>query len=199
MSPPPTEDNRKHCPACGAYVEPAWTKCWLCGTQLGAESGSATSPAPSLQAPSIPAGGYSLASLMLFVTLLAVVLGVCSFAPGIGIPLGIVVLVVWLRTTAVVKYRQAHGRDTSRSEKVQLFAQSFAVVVGLVIVTQVLTILAAVAALFVICSAAAGGGGGGESMGWFVAFALGGGALVLTIWMWVSIVRKRWLRDTADH
>ena len=53
----------------------------------------------------VPAGGFSLASLMMFVTLVSVVLGVSTIAPGIGIPLGLIVLVVWLRTAAVARRR----------------------------------------------------------------------------------------------
>jgi hypothetical protein len=196
MSTSKTQSRVRNCPACGAHVDPAWAKCWLCGERLGAGGSAVAEPILSKPARSAPVSSFSMASMMMLVTLVAVVLGVCSIAPGIGVPLGIVMLIVWLRTTAVVKVRQSRGKATTLSEKAQLFAQSFAVLIGLIILTQVALVAAAFGACFVICTTM--NTGGPDSIEWLVLIGASLAALAFTIWLWVSVVRSRWRRDAGD-
>jgi hypothetical protein len=160
--------------------------------------------AASQAMPAEPVGTYSLASLMMFVALTAVVLGVSTIALGIGIPLGVVLLVVWLRTAAVLHYRHGHGRSTSQVEKLHLFLESFGVTLALIVVAGVVAIVA-IAAGFFACGVTVGEIRDGDvrtSMAmavWLVA------ALAVAIpAFWVSgrwfakMIRRRWRRDIGE-
>jgi hypothetical protein len=91
--------------------------------------------------------GFSLASLMLFITLLCVVLGVSTIAPGVGVPLGVILLVVWVRTVNVSQQRRGHGKPMTRLEKVHFFLSA----AGFAFATLVLVAVAGGAALFTVC------------------------------------------------
>ena len=93
--------------ALSRQVAPGATRCWLCEgvAEPVAIDDAAAPPAASQVVPPERVGSYSLASLLMFITLVSVVLGVSTIALGIGIPLGVVLLVVWLRTAAVLHYR----------------------------------------------------------------------------------------------
>ena len=153
----------------------------------------------SLRDRSLPAASYSLASLLMFVTLASVVLGVSTIAPGIGIPLGIILLVVWLRTAAVARRRRQRGLAVTRAEKVQLFLASFGVSLALIAVTCV----AGCAAYFAACFACLGTFAAFEPLGVDIGIALGYvvyGIVALaiaipTIWWIAKVIRRRWRRD----
>jgi hypothetical protein len=140
---------------------------------------------------------------MMFVTLAAVVMGVSSIAPGVGIPLGIVLLVVWLRTTAVAKRRRALGHAVTREEKLHLFLASFGATVGLLAVTCFAGCAAFVAACFACMGTwAALGGDRTTGAGWVLAWIVFG-AVILVIVIPVlrvlyRVVRRRWRRDVGD-
>src|SRR5215212_83546 len=103
------------CEVCGASLRAGVTRCWLCGAFTERDAVPIDLP---YAAPIKQAGGFSLAALMMFVTLVCVVLGVSSLWPGIGIPLGMVLFVVWLRTTAVTHRRAAHGLPVTSGKKI---------------------------------------------------------------------------------
>ena len=98
------------CPNCGARLPAGLTVCWLCFAPLESKKNQGVldqfrSGTNIKNASAGATGGFSLASLMMFVTLLCVVLGVFTIAPGLGVPLAIVAFVTWLRTVSVVKSR----------------------------------------------------------------------------------------------
>src|SRR3954471_15674450 len=129
------------CPHCHAGLRADAVRCWPCGAAVRAdgETKAATTElaASRHEVVAEPLGGFSLASLMMLMTLVCVVLGVSSLWPGIGIPLGVVLFVVWLRTAAVTRRRAAHGLAVTSGKKIQLFLESFGVTLGLIIVTCV--------------------------------------------------------------
>jgi hypothetical protein len=185
------------CEVCGASLRAGDTRCWLCGAI--AERGAVPIGLP-YAAPITHTAGFSLASLMIFVTLVCVVLGVSSLWPGIGIPLGVVLFVVWLRTTLITRHRAAHGLTFTTAEKVQLFIESFGVTIGLIFVTCVAGGAALFAALGAICIATSpvNSSDSNESIPWVV-----GGAIVTTfsIFALVKLVkfsRSRWRRDIGE-
>jgi hypothetical protein len=152
-------------------------------------------------------GSYSLASLMMFVTLLCVVLGVSTIAPGIGIPLGIVFIVVWLRTTAVTRQRAARGLAVTPLEKVQLFAASFGVTVGLLSLVGI----AGIAAFWAACFACMGTYFGLEPVttndfALLIAWIVCGVVVLVVLFVAlkyampaiVRFVRRRWRRDIGE-
>ena len=73
----------QHCPFCHALLLPGGSRCWLCEAEVQAVAADEAA-APTAANQAVPAerlGTYSLASLMMFVTLASV----GCFGPGIGI------------------------------------------------------------------------------------------------------------------
>jgi hypothetical protein len=179
---------------------PGAARCWLCGAAI--DSKGATRATASVEG-GVTASGFSLASLMMFVTLLCVVLGVSTFAPGVGIPLGIVLLVVWLRTAAVARQRMARGLTVTRTEKLQLFLESIGTTLGLLAVIC----LAGCAAFFAACFACVMTWTGSEGVvgeqaaslfAWIV-FGIVALAIALPTFWWLSkVIRRRWRRDIGE-
>jgi hypothetical protein len=193
------------CPQCHAGLRADAARCWLCGANIR-HDGKTEITTPVLAAPRPGAvaersDGFSLASLMMFVTLVSVALGVSTIAPGVGIPLGIVLLVVWLRTAAVAQHRAVRGIVTTRAERIQLFFTSFGVTLAMIVLTCVGGAAALMAALFSICahdgvSSASARSNADAEMILFALLALA--IAVLTIWWVVRVTRRRWRRDTGE-
>jgi hypothetical protein len=188
------------CAHCGAGVSSSARNCWLCHAPVAAANNqnnlaNADSKLEQVAASSEPAGGFSLAALMMFVTLMCVVLGVSTIAPGIGIPFGVILLVVWLRTAAVAQRRRQRGMTVTRSDMLDAFFRSAAMAVILLIVTCV----AGCAAFFAACLACAGVyETGGEGLGWTV-FVIVAAAIAVPVLVWIGrLIHRRWRRDIGE-
>jgi len=126
------------CPQCGAEVAVGRDRCWLCGANFGTPF-KATSAPPANQPPPSPVlqpqfeRTFSLSSLMLVVTWVAVCLGVASAVPGLGILLGIASAPALLRVTFMSAHRTVRGDILTTGEKVGFFIGSLALmfVIGL--------------------------------------------------------------------
>jgi len=142
------------CPACGASLRPTSTRCWLCGADLATtEHGEDRFSGPSPFAlPAESAQGFSLASLMMFVTLVAVMLGTITIAPGLGIPLAIVAFFAWLNTVAAVRRRAAKGLELTATDKALLFTRKFVSIVTLLSLLAVASGAALLAAAYTSCA-----------------------------------------------
>jgi hypothetical protein len=194
------------CPRCGGGWRAGATRCWLCGAEVQpvAADSAATPPAAGQAGPAERLGTFSLASLMMFVALTAVVLGVSTIALGIGIPLGVVLLVVWLRTAAVLRYRHGHGRSTSQVKKLHLFLESFGVTLALIAVTCVVAIAALDAGFFVCLGTVGEIKDGSERT--YIAMAVWCGvvlAIAIPAFWWIGkwiarVIRRRWRRDIGE-
>jgi hypothetical protein len=139
-----------HCPQCSALLSTGKARCWLCGADVSAvDLGQTTAELARTPYGEVATStaGFSLASLMMFITLLCVVLGVSTIAPGVGVPLGLILLVVWARTVNVVQQRQKRGLPMTRLEKLQFFIST----AGFALATLVLVGVAGGAALFTVC------------------------------------------------
>ena len=110
--------DEQHCPFCHALLLPGTSRCWLCEAKAHsvAADDAAAPPAASQVGRPERVGSYSLASLMMFMTLVCIVLGVSTLWPGVGLPLGAIVLVVWVRTSAVTRRRLERGLSVSRGK-----------------------------------------------------------------------------------
>jgi hypothetical protein len=199
----PNTELERHCPWCGAVVPSKAATCWLCHEPLSSPAESAARVATTRAIPPVsPSSGYSLASLMMFVTLLCVVLGVTTIAPGIGIPFGIIMLVAWLRTAAVARRRAAHGVAVTRLERLQLFVSSLATTITLLALTCVAGCAALVAACFVCLYTWEGLGAnepGAGAFGW-IAAAIVAGAIGIPAMFWiVKLIDRRWRRDAGEE
>jgi hypothetical protein len=125
----------EHCPACGAIIERNWTHCWLCGNDLirtpeglKVVAGSRKTLGTAHRPLRSHVASFSLQSVMLFVTLAALILGSFSIAPGLGIFLGIVSVPAVVRTAIMVRRRETQGLAADAKGKAVMFAASLAVV-----------------------------------------------------------------------
>jgi hypothetical protein len=142
------------CPRCRAENAPQAPRCWLCGIALPASVGRP--PALSDRAPALiedveivpeARATFSLTTLFLLTTLIAVCFGLFAIAPGLGILLAIAAVPAFLRTTLVAYRRGQLGRDISPARKIALFAGSLATTVIMAIVV----IVAAIGSFCAIC------------------------------------------------
>jgi hypothetical protein len=113
--------------------------CWLCGAVL-------VSAADDENYYASPAGGelpsYGLSTLLMVVTLIALILGVAAVAPGWAILLAVLSVPALVRTATA-----SRGRATTAGEKMGLFLVSL----GVAFTTLVTAVVAACAAFVAIC------------------------------------------------
>jgi hypothetical protein len=129
------------CTGCGAALSGTVSCCWLCG-QVQADATAAASPlappaAAALPPPPAAAGPwtFSLSSLMLMMTLIAVCFGLGGVNPGLGIGVAILVTPAALRTAVAATRRRREGRGMTIDEKIAAFAASLGVVVAIIVAT----------------------------------------------------------------
>ncbi len=142
---------------------------------------------------------FSLAAAMLMMTLAAVWLGLLVAAPGLAIFACILLVPALVRTSMVVRRREAAGRTVAPGEKVALTAMSL--MVSLVIVT-----VTAVAAVGTFCGLCIGmysmtGGRGSEGQAIVMMGIAGLATLVVLVSLgrWLGKwVRNRYRRDIGD-
>lgn len=120
-----------HCNACHAQLKPSETRCWLCGAAVPtsaeaiATTQRAVAPSPTTAR---RATSFSLSTLMMFMTLMAVVCGVFSIAPGVGAVMAIVLLPVLAYTVISARREAAMGYTLAPGDRVMLFFGSLALV-----------------------------------------------------------------------
>src|SRR5262245_58847993 len=96
------------CPECGAELAAGQTQCWLCRGTPGGEAKSEPARLPRSAAAENASAQFSLSSLMLVMTLIAVCLGLLKVSPGYGILLIIVATPALVRTmVATTRRKQA--------------------------------------------------------------------------------------------
>lgn len=115
------------CPECGADLKSGESECWLCRRATRPDDSPPTSPFAAVERKS--AGQFSLASVFLIITLIAVCLGSLRLAPGLGILLIIVATPALVRTCVVGAREKRAGHSLSIGEKVVAFLASSAIIV----------------------------------------------------------------------
>ena len=121
------------CPHCQAQQPSEKDRGWLCGAEFLA----GVDQSPIVEPKSHPDRfSFSLSTLFLLMTLASVCFGLLAVAPGLGIPVCVLLVPVLVRTTMVVRRREAAGAAVSRAEKVSLMASSFGVATVLAVVVS---------------------------------------------------------------
>ena len=118
------------CPECGAALAVGQEQCWLCHRSLvGAQTDVAANPyAPPRPTGEHLAAQFSLETLFLVMTLVAVCFGAFLLAPGLGVFVAIVAVPALARSFMVgYRYKQVGMRLTT-NEKIGAFALSFLLV-----------------------------------------------------------------------
>ena len=174
---PPLGNDLIACVHCGAANGPNRSHCWLCHEHL---RGSSDNP---VQVPAAPVSTFSLASLLLVITLISVCLGVATVAPGLSVPLVIVVTVALIRTFAATARRKGVGEPPDILQKVGSFAAS----IGIVLLIGVSAVIAFNIACWSLCGLGMAAGGSAEIVG----LSIGSGvlaAILCAVWL----LRKTW-------
>jgi hypothetical protein len=130
QSAPPKANRIPHsiCPECGASVKPQDATCWLCRRSLVVvaevvEPAAAHRPGQAARPRANPAQ-FSLETLMLIITLIAVCLGMIMALPGVGILVSIVAAPALVRTLVAGYQDRVAGTPMTLSEKLMTFAAS---------------------------------------------------------------------------
>jgi hypothetical protein len=150
------KSEEAHCPECGAAIAATDAACWLCHRPLvvSAEVVGDAVPPIVVRTPPRKAGSqpfqFSIETLLLVTTLVAVCLGVSLTAPGLGIPLSIIAVPALVRTLIAGHYERSAGGKLSLGEKVLTFLASTGIMVAVA--------AAGGAAFFGTCTAALFGG-----------------------------------------
>ena len=122
-----TDEFAPRCPECGAALDSRESKCWLCLRKLTAEPEMNPYVSPPAQALAVSPAQFSLSTLLLVMTLVAVCLGVTMAAPGLGVLLIVLALPALVRTVVSgLKQKQA-GAPYTPSEKIAAYCVSLMV------------------------------------------------------------------------
>ncbi len=203
------------CPACG--TEQPWDQklCWLCAAPLSERTVEQSKP-PKQPPPSAPPQQplarpaivlsdahviaetarptFLLSTIILVVTLAAICFGLLRQAPGLTIPMCVLLLPVFIRTGMVLRRREQVGKQTSIGTKIGLFAGSF-------LVATIMACTVSVAAFLSFCGACLVLGSVGSSFARSESMLLGlsgcaAAAVVIAIGAgFLSWSRSRYRRD----
>jgi hypothetical protein len=177
------------CPHCQAAVQADATRCWLCEQSL---DGLNVAPARSPGAPSHRGASFSLSTMLLITTLIAICCGLLAAAPGLGVIVCVLLAPVLVRTAKVVRRREKAGVRVSSSEKIGLAATSF-------VVAMVLATVVGFAAFCCFCAVCAFAFGADSNEPGLILLGFCVGVVgLLSIWGVVKLVqwsRRRYLRD----
>jgi hypothetical protein len=141
-------DKPYHCPNCGAICEGDEPTCWHCDTPVARRPASAVHIGTDDSR--MTSSSFSLASLLMGMTVASIALGMAVLAPCVGVPLAIVLLVAWARTAMAVQLLKRQDFAPEMSETFGLYFRAvyttLAVVVLIVIILYASFWLAAIVA-----------------------------------------------------
>ncbi|REK12044.1 MAG: hypothetical protein DWQ37_13605 [Planctomycetota bacterium] len=172
----PVSAHELSCPYCGARNERSEARCWLCRQPLSVE---AAENQPILAEAVDARPQFALSSLLLVMTLICISLGLVAAAPGLIVPLVIIVIPALIRSVAASR---AAGGQISVGGRIA----NFVVSLGIVVAIWMAGLVALFAAFMLICFGAISSQGGRGTEQAIVVFAVVGliGAGVTMIWLY---------------
>lgn len=194
---------RRICPHCDAKQLGPAVNCWLCERPLeGAPAGTSGLRLPTPAAARSPEThperyNFSLATLLLMMTLASVCLGLIVALPGLGIFACILMGPVFFRTVKVVRHREALGQDVAPGEKVAMFMGSFAV-------ATVISVIACICAFCSFCGVCASffALSGGPGQGTWVFAVIMIPLAIVSFWGVIRLIlwsRRRYRREIGKE
>jgi len=119
----PTDEQARRCPECGAALNPRETLCWLCHRPAVIEaelvSAAQQPPAASFQ--------FSIQTLLLITTLVAVCLGALVTVPGLGGVAIVIAIPALVRTCVSGAAMKREGHHLTTTDKIMSFLASAAI------------------------------------------------------------------------
>jgi O-antigen/teichoic acid export membrane protein len=194
----------EHCPDCGGLLSPADDRCWLCHWRRPKKpAGSAPDQAaitlatlaktpgegrPCPQYPDRTHLQFSLATLLLIMTLTSVLCGLIAAAPGLGIPIAVLSVPALVRTCITASRRQKRGEAMPFEEKASTFVVTVVLGGALLATTAVVFGIT----FFVVCLATGGGIDSEESPVTYVAAVVVAAAVFIGLLvLWYRVARRR--------
>ena len=183
----------QRCPECNANCAAGDVKCWLCRRDLSHDTPIL---ATIVEPVSVNVAQFSLDTLMLLITLSAVLLGAFVAAPGLGILLAIVVAPALLRTFTIGVRRKKRGGKLTTGEKVAGFIGSFGLMAAIGLVGCTTFVIICFGGVMATCAVAAAdqqlGRQNLEVVGFIVGVLAVVAALAIPIWLVVFMMRATW-------
>jgi hypothetical protein len=136
--------NEIYCTQCGAQIAGWDATCWLCKQSLAADA-LVVSDVPRAFESAEASAQFGLSTLMLVVTVVCICLGLIAIAPGLIIPLLVVVVPALIRSTVALR---VSGRPVSTVDKVTNFVTSVGIILGILAAGFVALCVAFVAICF---------------------------------------------------
>ena len=200
---PESSNESDRCRSCGAPLgDDTSPICWLCDGETGhrkSEStiqGRQTYPAlpPPLPVIEPERFTYTLGTLMLAMTLVAVLCGLCVHWPGLGIPLAFLAVPAWIRASRSLDVDPETQLSRTLGDKLSRFFSSL----GVVFLVCAASGMAGFAACTSIVIVGSGFGGGSDLAVLPFGLLIGGiGFLVLMVVLWMTWWPKR--KVPKDH
>ncbi len=202
-APEPTTSVPSRCPECGADVGPQDAACWLCRRPLASGDIITAEVFEPAAPPIVPAwvaaqrtanpAQFSLESLMLVITLVAVCLGMLVAAPGLGVLVSVVAAPALIRTLIAGYRERAAGGKLTLGEKLIAFLASTGITIAVLSAGATAFAAACFASCMVVLGVSSGGGGGPQESLIYAAFGFSTlVALAVTIWLfWLLRPRKK--------
>jgi hypothetical protein len=190
------------CPHCGAVRKPGRSKCWLCGAALP-PPGVTVDDVESAVTPYRPSHlerrnqpfQYTLSSLFLLTTLVAIICSVFAIHPGLGVVAAVFAFPALLWTAESATRSGDYGKPMSAGRKTLTFilaffasAATFISVIGTFVVAVLTTCNANVAGVTLPSVF-------GDPI---IALAVGGVASITILVVLILLFRKIWLRGVPD-
>jgi hypothetical protein len=135
------------CSECGAPLKAGELQCWLCRVKHDEQSSQSVNPYASPQ-PIEPARvkyQFSLATLFLIMTLVAVAMGALIVMPGLGTLLIVFAVPALVRTVVVGRRRLEGGESPTVGTKILDFFVSVAIIWTVIIAAQIAFVVACTA------------------------------------------------------
>ena len=203
------------CPRCSYPISAMQRYCVKCGLDQQSRQISDDEPlevTEIIEDASLPLpgsiAGFSLSSMLMVVTLVAICLGLSVANPGLGIAAAVISLPPLLRTVLVARKQRQQGVHLSPAKKTRLFASSWLVTTLMSMTVSLIIsgvgVVALLLSVVVICSAIPGGSSSqsikeaGLQSVWIVTAVFGLTVVFFTLrsfWFWS---KTRWKRDIGD-
>lgn len=190
----PLDESASRCPECGAALDGPGLSCWLCGGEQPEQVANPfASPAASARQPGSPVQ-FSLDTLFLVTTLIAVCIGTALAAPGLGFLLIVVVVPAVIRTMVARARNQTAVHHPTTGEKLVTFLVSFGISAA-VLAAGVAAFAVVAAATLALCVNVVGEDPTRSTLGWtfmVVFYASPVFGVGLTAWLfWLTRPRRK--------
>ncbi|MGI9455800.1 MAG: hypothetical protein ACR2NU_04520 [Aeoliella sp.] len=143
---------------------------------------------PATEPPNTPLLSYSLAELLLGLTMAAILATLFGYSSDLGVLAAVIAAPVSLRTFLVLRRRAKLGQLTTKKQRIGLFFASLAVATTMLASTTIALGLAIFFAIGLACS----GAGVGAWIVWLVSLIAAACCVFICFPLWI---RRRWLRD----